>query len=96
MIVARVIALSVLAVLAGYSWPAKADVIVLRCVGGPPLMAAIDLERGVFSLRHPFAESWYVRIAGQLVYIPRMGQLSLDTGILKWGGNIYRCDMSPS
>ena len=96
MIIARLVALSVLTGLAGYSWPANADITVLRCVGGPPLMAAIDLEKSIFYLRHPFVGSWYVRISGQFVYIPRMGQLSLDTGILKWGGYIYRCDMSPS
>jgi hypothetical protein len=42
MIIARLIAVSVLACVFGYSWPAKADVIVLRCVGGPPPMPAFD------------------------------------------------------
>jgi hypothetical protein len=96
MIIARVVALGVLASLVGYSWPAKAEITVLRCVGGPPLMAAIDLEMGIFYLRHPFVKSWYVRHTGRFVYIPGMGQLSLADGILKWGGYTYRCEMSSS
>ncbi len=99
MTISRVSALSIVAgvgAFAGYSAPATADVTVLRCVGGPPLMAAIDLEKYVFYLRHPFVRAWDVRVIGQMAYIPGMGQLSLTDGTLKWGRYVYRCDMSPS
>jgi hypothetical protein len=99
MIITRLAALSVLTslgVVAGYSVPAKADVTVLRCVGGPPLKAAIDLERGIFYLTHPFVRSWYVRDRGGVVRIPGMGLLYLDEGILKWGTYTYQCNMSPT
>jgi hypothetical protein len=89
--------LGILAGLAGYSVPARADVTVLRCIGGGKLlMAAIDLERNVFYLRHPFVGAWDVRVIGQLVYIRGIGRLSLAEGILEWGSDFYRCDMSPS
>jgi hypothetical protein len=95
----RMVALSVLAglgALAGDPAPAKADVTILRCTGGPPLMAALDLEQRVFYLRQPFFKAWNVRVYGERVYIPRVGQLSLTTGLLQWGENIYQCSMSPS
>jgi hypothetical protein len=100
MIIRRLAVLSTLTslgILAGYSGPAKADVTVLRCVGpGPLLKAAIDLESGIFYLRHPYVRSWYIETAGNTVLIPGMGRLTLDEGILEWGRNIYRCNMSPN
>ena len=102
MIVARLVATGVLAGLAGYSAPAKAEQVLLRCekfqdntFGPSVVFARVDPEKGDVSLKAHSDQAWKVfkdvKHADDIIQINEKSWVDRSTGVLKWDFSTYQC-----
>jgi hypothetical protein len=103
MIIARLVVTGVLAGLAGYAVPAKADPVFLRCEkfqennaqGASVIFVKVDLEKNDFSMKTIFDESWKafkdVKHVDDVIQVREKRWVDRATGILRWDFATYQC-----
>jgi hypothetical protein len=102
MIIARLVVTGVLAGLAGYSAPAKADPVLLRCekyqdntTGPSVVFAKVDPEKNDVFLKAHFDQAWKVfkdvKHADDMIQINEKSWVDRSTGVLKWDFATYQC-----
>jgi hypothetical protein len=102
MTIARLAVLSVWAGLVGYSGPAKADPVLLRCekiqdssTGSPVMFVKVDLDKNDFYIKSYSDETWKVikeaKLADDVIQVQEKRWMDRATGVLKWDFATYQC-----
>jgi hypothetical protein len=102
MIGPRLVVLGVLAGLAGYAAPVKAEPVSLRCekfqdssTGVPVMFVKVDFEKNEFHIKSYYDESWKVikdaKLADDIIQVQEKRWVDRSTGVLKWDFATYQC-----